>query len=286
VQIAVAETVGVEDRGNYYDRAGVLRDMMQNHMFQLLALVAMEPPSSFAADAVRDEKVKVLKSIRPMAPEDVLRRTVRGQYGAGELGGDPVEGYREEPKVSPGSATETYAAVKLDVENWRWAGVPFYLRSGKRLARRTTEIMIQFRRPPLLLFEDVAPETAREQLDPNRLVMHIQPDEAIEIEMKAKRPGPAMDLHTVKLDFSYKDFGDTTPATGYERLLYDCMVGDTTLFHRADMVEAAWKIASPILDVWQSLPPRDFPNYAAGSMGPAAAAQLIERDDRRWRTLE
>jgi glucose-6-phosphate 1-dehydrogenase len=285
VQIAVAEAVGVEDRGGYYEQAGVLRDMIQNHMFQLLALVAMEPPSSFEADAVRDERVKVLKSIRPMAPEDVLRHTARGQYGAGEVGGEPVPGYRDEPKVAPASATETYAAVKLDVENWRWAGVPFYLRSGKRLARRTTEIMIEFRRPPLLLFEDAAPQSICEQLEPNRLVMHIQPEEGIAIQMKAKRPGPVMDLHTVKLDFSYKDFGDTGGATGYERLLCDCMVGDTTLFHRADMVEAAWKIATPILDVWQSLPPRDFPNYAAGTTGPAAADQLVERDGRRWRDL-
>jgi len=286
VQIAVAETVGVEDRGNYYDTAGVLRDMIQNHMFQLLALVAMEPPSSFGADAVRDEKGKVLRSIRPMTPEDVLRRTVRGQYGPGEVDGEAVPGYREEPKVSPTSATETFAAVKLDVENWRWAGVPFYLRSGKSLGRRTTEITIQFRRPPLLLFEDAAPETARDQLEPNRLVMHIQPEEGIEIQMKAKRPGPAMELNTVKLDFSYKDFGETAAATGYERLLYDSMIGDTTLFHRADMVEAAWKIATPILDVWQTLPPRDFPNYAAGTMGPAAADQLIERDGRHWRPLD
>ncbi len=278
VQLMVAETVGVEDRGSYYETAGVLRDMIQNHMFQLLALVAMEPPSSFEADAVRDEKVKVLRAIRPLQPEEVLQRTVRGQYGAGTLGGAPVPSYQTEPKVSPTSNTETYAALKLYVENWRWAGVPFYVRSGKRLARRDTEIMIQFRRPPLLLFEeaDIA------QIEPNRLVLHIQPDEGIEIQMKAKRPGPTVELNTVKLDFSYKDFGETTAATGYERLLHDAMVGDTTLFHRADMVEAAWRIATPILDVWQSLPARDFPNYAAGSWGPAAADQLIQQDGRRW----
>ncbi len=285
VQMTVAETVGVEDRGNYYDTAGVLRDMIQNHMFQLLALVAMEPPSSFEADAVRDEKVKVLKSIRPMSPEEVLRRTVRGQYGPGEVGGRAVSGYRSEPKVSPTSTTETYGALKLDVENWRWAGVPFYLRSGKRLARRVTEIVIQFRRPPLLLFEEAVPETARDEIEPNRLVMHIQPDEGIEIQVKAKRPGPTMELNTVKLDFSYKDFDGAAAATGYERLLYDSMIGDSTLFHRADMVEAAWKIATPILDVWKSLPPRDFPNYPAGSKGPAAADRLIEENGRRWRDL-
>ena len=267
VQIKVAETVGVEDRGNYYETAGVLRDMIQNHMFQLLALVAMEPPSSFQADAVRNEKVKVLEAIRPMTPKQVLTSTVRGQYA----------GYRAEPKVSPSSATETYAALKLHVENWRWAGVPFYLRSGKRLGKRDTEIVIQFRRPPLMLFDG-----AVDGIEPNRLVIHVQPDEGIEIQMKAKRPGPEVALTTVKLNFSYRDFGETTAATGYERLLYDAMVGDTTLFHRADMVEAAWKIATPVLDVWQSLPPREFPNYAAGSNGPADANELIERDGRAW----
>ena len=182
--------------------------------------------------------------------------------------------------MSPTSATETYAALKLQIENWRWAGVPFYLRSGKRLARRDTVIMIQFRRPPLLLFEEADPEHVgrdemREHIDPNRLLMHIQPDEGIEFQVKAKRPGPTVELTTVKLDFNYKDFGDTAAATGYERLLYDWMVGDGTLFHRADMVEAAWKIATPILDVWQSLPPRNFPNYPAGSIGPAEADQLM-----------
>ena len=176
------------------------------------------------------------------------------------------------------SPTETYAAVKLFVENWRWAGIPFYLRSGKRLAGRDTEIMIQFRQPPLMLFE----EAAARQIDPNRLLLHIQPDEGIEIQIKAKRPGPAVALTTVKLDFSYKDFGETGAATGYERLLHDIMVGDGTLFHRADMVEAAWTVATPILDLWQSLPPRDFPNYPAGSWGPAAADELIQRDGRTW----
>jgi glucose-6-phosphate 1-dehydrogenase len=287
VQMTVAETVGVEDRGAYYDTAGVLRDMIQNHMFQLMALVAMEPPGSFDADAVRDEKVKVLRAIRPMRPEEVLQRAVRGQYGAGTVKGEAVPAYRHEPKVPPASTTETYAALKLHVENWRWAGVPFYLRSGKSLGRRHTVITIQFRLPPLLLFEEADPDHVpsdemRAQFDPNRIVMHIQPEEGIEILVKAKRPGPSVDLHTVKLDFSYKDFGDTAPATGYERLIYDSMIGDMTLFHRADMVEAAWTIATPILDVWKSLPPRDFPNYPAGSMGPAAADRMMERDGRAW----
>ncbi len=278
VQMLVAETVGVEDRGNYYETAGVLRDMIQNHMLQLLALIAMEPPASFDPDAVRDEKVKVLKSIRPMHPEQVLTHSVRGQYGEGLLGGRNLPGYRAEPKVSSGSTTETYAALKLHVENWRWAGVPFYLRSGKRLARRNTEIMIQFRRPPLLLFE----QSCEREIEPNRLVLHIQPEEGIEIQMKAKQPGPSVHLHTVKLDFSYKDFGATGTATGYERLLYDGMIGDGTLFHRVDMVETAWKIATPILDVWQTLPPRDFPNYPAGSWGPRSADALLESEGRKW----
>jgi len=280
VQVMVAETVGVEDRGNYYETAGVLRDMIQNHIFQLLALVAMEPPISFDADAVRDEKVKVLRAIRPMRFEEIPHRTVRGQYGAGEIGGQRVPGYREEPKVAPTSTVETFGAVKLFVENWRWAGVPFYLRSGKRLPRRRTEIVIEFRRPPLLLLE----KATVGQIEPNRLVLHIQPDEGIEMQIMAKRPGPAARIETVKLDFSYRDFGDTPAATGYERLLYDSLVGDSTLFHRTDMVEAAWGVATPILEGWQQLPPSDFPNYAAGTWGPAAADQLIQRDGRRWYT--
>ena len=282
VQLTVAETVGVEDRGNYYETAGVLRDMIQNHLFQLLALVAMEPPISFAADAVRDEKVKILQAIRPMGPEEILDRTIRGQYGDGMIDGKPVPAYRKEPKVSPTSTTETYAALKLFVENWRWAGVPFYLRSGKRLARRSTEIVVEFQRPPLLLFDG----TPMSRIDPNRLVLHIQPDEGIELQVKAKRPGPTARVETVKLDFSYKDFGDTPAATGYERLLYDCMAGDSTLFHRTDMVEAAWRIATPILDAWRALPAPDFPNYPAGSWGPAAADELLHQDGRRWYKLE
>ncbi len=278
VQITVAEELGVEGRGAYYDRAGVLRDIVENHILQLLALVAMEPPSTLAAEAVRNEKVKVLDAIRPMAPEQVLRDTVRGQYGAGFLDGRKVPAYRAEPDVSAGSQTETFAALKLQVENWRWAGVPFYVRSGKRLARRDTQISIQFRRPPLLLFE----EAGIDQIDPNRLDILIQPEEAICVSMKAKRPGPAIVLEQVKLDFSYAQFGPTPPATGYERLLHDVMIGDTALFHRADLVEASWRIATPILDVWATLPARDFPNYEAGSWGPAAALELLARDGRRW----
>ncbi len=278
VQLTVAEELGVEGRGATFEQAGTLRDIVQNHMFSLLAMVAMEPPSTLAAEAVRNEKTKVLEAIRPMQPEEILQNTVRGQYGEGFLGGAKVPAYRSEPQVSSTSKVETYAAVKLQVENWRWAGVPFYLRSGKRLARRHTVISIQFRRPPLLLFREVGVE----QIDPNRLDLHIQPDEAISISMKAKVPGPAIRLENVRLAFSYKDFGEQPEATGYERLLYDAMVGESTLFHRADTVEAAWRIATPILDVWGTLPARDFPNYPAGTWGPAAGDDLVQRDGRRW----
>ncbi len=278
VQLTVAESVGVEGRGNYYDTAGVLRDMVQNHMLQLLALIAMEPPISFAGEGVRSEKVKVLRAIRPMTPEAVARRVVRGQYAAGRSDGHPVPGYREEPRVSPASLTETYAALQLFVENWRWAGVPFYLRSGKRLPERRTEIVIEFRRPPLLLLET----TAAGAVDPNRLVLHIQPEEGIELQVMAKHPGLRMRIETVKLEFSYRAFGEAVAATGYERLLHDCMIGDPMLFHRTDMVEAAWEIITPILDAWAQAPPPAFPNYAAGTWGPPAADELIQRDGRRW----
>jgi glucose-6-phosphate 1-dehydrogenase len=278
VQITVAETLGVEGRGGYYETAGVLRDMIQNHMFQLLALVAMEPPWSFDGTPVRDEKVKVLNAIRPLAPEEILQRTVRGQYGEGFVDGQRLPAYPSEPSVAPTSATETYAAMKLDVDNWRWAGVPFYLRSGKRLQAQSTEIVIEFRRPPLLAFG----KNQIQELEPNRLVLSIQPEEGIKMEIKAKRPGPSMNLTRVNLDFNYSDFGPSDKATGYERLLYDAMRGDYTLYHRADMVEAAWRIATPILDVWGSIPPRDFPNYPAGSWGPKAADDLLRRDGRSW----
>ena len=279
VQITVAETLGVEGRGGYYESAGVLRDMIQNHMFQLMALVAMEPPSSFDASPVRDEKVKVLNAVRPIVPEEILQRTVRGQYGEGFVDGQKLPAYRAEPSVNPKSNTETFGALKLDVDNWRWAGVPFYLRSGKRLATHCTEIVIEFRRPPLLAFGKIQIGT----LEPNRLILHIQPEEGIQLEIKAKRPGATMQLQSVNLDFSYADFGPTDKATGYERLLYDAMIGDSTLFHRADLVEAAWRIATPILDVWGSIPPRDFPNYPSFSWGPQAADDLIKRDGRNWR---
>ncbi|MCZ6681497.1 MAG: glucose-6-phosphate dehydrogenase [Candidatus Poribacteria bacterium] len=278
VQIMVAESIGIEGRGAYYEESGVLRDMIQNHMFQVLSLVAMEPPISFEADAVRNEKVKVLNAIRPMQPEEIIRHTVRGQYGEGLVSGDRLPGYRGEPNVSPTSTRETYAALRLFVENWRWAGVPFYLRSGKALAKRDTQVMIQFRRVPHLLFRG----SAAEELEANRLIIHIQPDELITIRFQAKVPGPAVHLTPVNMEFRYKDLAESSPATGYETLLYDCMNGDSTQFHRADMVEAAWEIATPILDVWEALRPRDFPNYAAGTWGPRSADALIEGDGRSW----
>ena len=278
VQITVAEEIGAEGRGASYDRAGAVRDVVQNHVFQLLALVAMEPPSSLAAEAVRGEKTKVLEAVRPLSPEEILQAAVRGQYGVGFVGGQKVPAYREEPGVAAGSMTETYAAMRLQVENWRWAGVPFYVRSGKRLDRRHTSISIQFKAPPLALFrgEGVG------EIEPNRLDLHIQPDESIAIQMKAKRPGSSIRLAPVQLAFSYLDFGPVPAATGYERLLYDAMVGDSTLFHRADEVEAAWRVVTPVLDLWASLPARDFPNYPAGSSGPSAAEELLRRDGRRW----
>jgi glucose-6-phosphate 1-dehydrogenase len=278
VQITVAEELGVEGRGAFYERSGVLRDIIQNHIFQLLSLVAMEPPSTLAGEAVRNEKTRVLEAIRPQEPEALLAATVRGQYGEGFMGGKKVPAYRAEPSVSPTSRTETFAALRLDVENWRWAGVPFYVRSGKRLARRDTRIVVQFKRPPLMLFRDAGVA----EVEPNRLEIRIQPEEAIHISMKAKIPGPHIRLRDVQLAFSYADFGPLPLATGYERLIYDAMIGDATLFHRADMVEAAWRVATPVLDLWASLPARDFPNYAAGSHGPPAADELLARDGRRW----
>jgi glucose-6-phosphate 1-dehydrogenase len=278
VQITTAETVGVEGRGGYYETAGALRDMIQNHLFQLLALVAMEPPISFDGDAIRDQKVRVLQAVRPMDPEEILHHTVRGQYAAGVIDGRPVPGYRQEHSVEPGSTTETYAAVQLFVENWRWADVPFYLRAGKRMARRETQIVIQFRRAPILLFRGAGAAN----LEPNRLVLRIQPDERIEVHFQAKKPGAVVRLGAAQMSFHHGDLGETMLNTGYETLLFDAIQGDATLFHRADMVEAAWKVATPILDVWNALPPRDFPNYAAGSWGPAPAERLLERDGRRW----
>jgi glucose-6-phosphate 1-dehydrogenase len=282
VQITVAEELGVEERGPYYEGAGALRDMFPNHLFQLLALTAMEPPISFAADAVRDEKAKVLHAIKRITSEEVLAATVRGQYGGGVVAGARVAGYRGERRVKEDSGTETYAAVKLLIDSWRWAGVPFYLRSGKRLARRQSEIAIQFKCAPSVLFRD----TTVSRLECNLMVLRIQPEEGISVRFGAKVPGPALKIGAVNMDFSYEDYFGTTPSTGYETLLYDCMNGDATLFQRADSVEAGWGVVMPILDVWSAIPPRTFPNYAAGSSGPAEADQLLGRDGRAWRPLQ
>ncbi|HEX3352113.1 MAG TPA: glucose-6-phosphate dehydrogenase [Terriglobales bacterium] len=281
-QITVGETVGVEQRGSYYDQAGALRDMVPNHIMQLISLTAMEPPISFQADAVRDEQAKILHAVQPLSSEDVLTRTVRGQYGEGEMEGRHVPAYRSEPGVPADSRTETFVAVKLQVDNWRWAGVPFYLRTGKRMASRSTYIVIQFRRAPFVLFRD----TEVDKLMPNQLVLRIQPEEGIALRFAAKRPGPEMRLGAVDMDFEYADYFGKQPSTGYERLLHDCMVGDATLFQRADMVEAGWSVVSPMLDLWKALPPRNFPNYAAGTWGPKEAEDLMERDGRRWRNFE
>ena len=278
VQITVAEELGVELRGGYYDHSGVTRDMVQNHILSVLSLVAMEPPTSISGDSVRNEKVKVLEAIRPMEPEEVLANTVRGQYGAGIIGGKNVPAYRTEPDVNPQSNTETFVAMKLEVDNWRWADVPFYIRSGKRLAARTTQIVIGFKRTPLLLFG----KGVEDNIMPNRLVIHVQPDEGITMDIHAKRPGPGISIANVPLDFSYQEFGESNAATGYETLLYDCMIGDMTLFHRYDSVDASWRIVNPILDVWQALHPRDFPNYAAGTWGPEASDRLIEKSGHAW----
>ena len=278
VQITVAETLGVEKRGGYYERSGALRDMVPNHIFQLISLTAMEPPISFEADAVRDEQTKVLRAMTPFAPEDVIQRAVRGQYGAGTAGGNVLPAYRAEQDVQPDSNVETYVAMKLGIDNWRWTGVPFYLRVGKAMTDRATQIVIQFRAPPLILFRN----TDVKAIEPNRLVIRIQPEESISLEFGAKVPGATVRVAGVDMDFRYKDhFGDH-PATGYERLLYDAMMGDPTLFQRADMVEASWTVVDPVLDVWKALPERRFPNYAAGSMGPADADALLARDGRTW----
>jgi glucose-6-phosphate 1-dehydrogenase len=282
VQISVAETVGVEQRGSYFDHAGSLRDMVPNHIMQLISLTTMEPPISFDPDAVRDEQAKILHAIQPMSDEEVLSRTVRGQYGEGTLGGERVPAYRSESDVAPDSRTETFVAMKLLIDNWRWADVPFYLRTGKRMPARHTHIVIQFRQAPFVLFRD----TSVEHLMPNQLVLHIQPEEGISLQFAAKVPGPVMRLGTVDMNFEYQKYFGKQSSTGYERLLHDCMIGDQTLFQRADMVEAGWSVVNPVLDLWKALPPRNFPNYPSGTWGPKEANDLLERDGRRWRNFE
>jgi glucose-6-phosphate 1-dehydrogenase len=280
IQFTVAETVGVEGRGRYYEGAGALRDMIQNHMFQMLAYLCMEPPSSLRADTIRNEKAETLDAVRIMTPEEVLRWTVRGQYGPGRRpDGSPIRGYREEPSVAPESTTETFAALRLSIDTWRWEGVPIYLRSGKSLWKRGTEILVQFKRPPEVVFRDV-PGVSK--LASNQLIFHIQPDQGIEIRFQAKQPGPALALQRVNMRFDYKESFEAARGTGYEVLLYQAMLGDATLFTRNDLVEAAWRIVEPIMATWAEHPPADFPNYEAGTWGPKAAFRLIEQDGRKW----
>jgi glucose-6-phosphate 1-dehydrogenase len=274
VQITAAETVGVEGRGGFYERTGAMRDMLPNHLFQLLAMIGMEPPISFDADAVRVKKTELFQAIQPVSPQNA----VRGQYGSGVVLGQKVTGYRHELNVAPDSATETYVALKLGIDNWRWAGVPFYLRTGKHLPARTTEIAVQFKQAPYALFRD----TPVERLPTNILTLRIQPDEGLSISFSAKRPGSEIEIDGVAMDFAYRDYFEPLAAVGYETLIYDCLIGDATLFQRADSVEAAWCAVQDLLDFWASHRPEDFPNYASGSAGPDAAERLLARDGRAW----
>jgi glucose-6-phosphate 1-dehydrogenase len=282
VQITVAETVGVETRGKFYDATGALRDMVPNHLFQLLELVSMEPPTCFAPDAVRTEKGKVLTAVNPFGADDARRNVVRGQYGTGTVNGKPMKAYRASPDVAPDSSTETYVALKVAMDNWRWAGVPFYLRTGKALATRRSEIVIRFKQAPFALFRD----TPVERLTPNDLVLHIQPEEGVTLSFGAKKPGPKVVMGGVEMRFDYQDYFEVVPSTGYETLIYDCMIGDTTLFKRAEEIEASWQIVQPLLDVWSGRRNEPPAVYAAGSQGPAEADELLARDGRQWRSLD
>jgi glucose-6-phosphate 1-dehydrogenase len=281
VQITVAETVGVEKRGSFYEKTGALRDMVPNHMFQLVAMTAMEAPNSFSADGIRSEKAKLIEAIRVCEPQEVKCHAVRGQYGPGKINGGEVPGYRKEANVAPDSNVETYAALKLRIDNWRWCGVPFYIRTGKRMARRKTQIAIKFKDVPTALLRDIG----LQQPIPNWLLLRIQPDEGISFEFGAKVPGPELTAGDVRMDFKYEDYFGTAPATGYETLLYDVMIGDPTLFQRADNIEAGWRVVQPILDYWGATRPENFPNYAAGSQGPRESDELLKRDGREWRPI-
>ncbi|TVV75124.1 glucose-6-phosphate dehydrogenase [Sphingomonas solaris] len=279
VQITAAETVGVGTRGTFYDATGALRDMVPNHLFQLLAMIGMEPPNSFDAEAIRNEKAKLLAAVRGPRPERVERDAVRGRYRAGQAGDATVPAYREERDIAADSRTETYAAIKLEVETWRWAGVPFYLRTGKALAARDTEIVVMFKPVPFALFRD----TDVTRLPPNRLVLQVQPDEGISLDFVVKKPGPVVDTREASLDFRYADSLPLGHRTGYETLLYDALTGDQTLFQRADMIEAGWAAVQPVLDEWGKA--GDPEDYDAGSAGPAAADELLARDGRQWHRI-
>jgi glucose-6-phosphate 1-dehydrogenase len=279
VQITAAETVGVEERGSFYDRTGALRDMTPNHLLALLAMMAMEPPNSFDPEAVRAEKGRVLEAIRRYSPEEAAKKSVRGQYGAGKVKGKDVVAYRASPDVDPKSETETFVALELEVDNWRWAGVPFYLRTGKSMSARDTQIAIQFKAAPRTLFQDL-PEGASK---PNVLVLQIQPDEGLSLCFDAKQPGPDVELQEVQMAFRYADVFPSKPATGYETLIYDVLIGDPTLFNRAQDVEAGWSVVTPFLEAWKS--GGKVEAYAAGEDGPSGATHLLDRSGRTWRSV-
>jgi glucose-6-phosphate 1-dehydrogenase len=281
VQITVAEALTVDRRGSYYDGIGALRDMVPNHLFQLLSLIAMEPPSRFAADAVRAQKAELLDSVQLQSEEDALRNSVRAQYGDGFIENRAVESYRKTKDVKPDSTTETYAALKLMIDNWRWAGVPFYLRTGKALRAKQTEVAIKFKQAPVAMFRD----TPIEHLAQNFLVLGIQPKECIGLEFNAKVPGPSISIGGVGMTFKYEDYFDTAPSTGYETLIYDCMIGDAILYPRADGIEAGWRIVQPFMDAWRAANGTGLATYPAGSEGPAEADRLLSADGRRWRAI-
>ncbi|MCB1112384.1 MAG: glucose-6-phosphate dehydrogenase [Chlamydiia bacterium] len=280
VQITVGEEIGIGTRGRFWEEAGILRDIIQNHMMQLVSLVGMEPPRSFDADSIRDEKVKVVESIRPFPRDKIDDFVVRGQYGPGFINGEEVCGYRKENNVSPTSNVPTYAALELFIDNWRWAGVPFYLRAGKRLPKRATEIAIQFKDAPGFLFSNLS-----KKVDANILVIRIQPDEGISLKMNCKVPGLNSPIQPVKMEFHYGSYFGSKPPEAYERLICDCMAGDSTLFARVDEVLASWKLLTPVLEHWENTPPNNFPNYAAGTWGPVEAEKLLTRDGRSWRLI-
>jgi glucose-6-phosphate 1-dehydrogenase len=277
VQVTVAETIGIERRGKFYEMTGALRDMVPNHLFQLVAMTAMEPPVAFDAESVREKKADVFRAVHQVQPADA----VRGQYGSRTIDKEKVRAYREEPDVAANSFVETYVALKLCIDNWRWAGVPFYLRTGKRLPKRWTEIAIRFKDAPLMLFGSESANVVKD----NWLILQIQPDEGIRLKFNAKQPGPEMALDAVAMDFRYKDWFHQAPAVGYETLLYDCMQGDATLFQRADQVEASWRVVDALIRAWNAPPEEVFPNYAAGTPGPKAADTLLARDGRAWRPI-
>jgi glucose-6-phosphate 1-dehydrogenase len=281
VQITVAESLTVGRRGSYYDATGALRDMVPNHLLQLLSLIGMEPPSRFAADSVRAEKAQLLDAVQLPNRNEAMRNAVRAQYAGGFIDNRAVEDYRTTKDVDPNSTTETYVALKLMIDNWRWAGVPFYLRTGKALRAKQTEVAIKFKQAPVAMFRN----TPVERLAENFLVIGIQPKEFIGLEFNAKIPGPSISIGGVGMTFKYEDYFDVSPSTGYETLIYDCMIGDAILYPRADGIEAGWRVVQPMIDTWADRRPRGFPNYEAGSQGPQTAAELLARDGRVWRKI-